>query len=286
MKNATELKLVKAIKSDYLFASDFYEIKNWAFDFTVEKKVSEGYNDCFCIVFVKHGNFLLDLSSRSYDMHTGHIIVEKSDYEYRMRPAAGCCSIFNFSASFYEQFIHDCDLKRLFFFSNANLLSLLLVSSPDVDYLHHQIMKGVTTAGKLEMDSLVLGLVQQITSSITDRILDKELPASIRKNHISTIEKAKEYMNENFIDDISLKEVAEHCHTSPFHFCRTFKMFTSFSPHQYLLNIRLAHAERLLRSSTLPVADICFSSGFNSIEHFATTFKQKNKVTPTQFRKE
>jgi len=285
MKNPTELKLAESINSNYLFASDFYEIKNWSFDFTQEKKISQGYNDCFCIVFVKRGNFLIDLSARSYDMHTGHLIVEKADYEYRMRPAAGACSIFNFSKPFYEQFIHDYDLEKSFFFSNPNLLSLLLVSSPEIDYLHHQILKSVV-AGKLEMDSLVLALVQQIAGCITEKSFEGELPASLRKNHFSTIEKAKEYMNDNFAEDISLRELADYCHTSAFHFCRTFKKFTSYSPHQYLLNVRLKHAELLLRNTSFPVADVCFSAGFNSIEHFSTMFKQKHKMSPSQFRRE
>lgn len=286
MKNPTEIKLIDSIESQYLFSSDFYEIKNWAFDFKGQKKINEGYNDCFCIVFVKNGNFLIDLSLKTYDMHIGHIIVEKSNYEYKLRPATGECSIFNFTNIFYDQFTHDYDLKKSFFFSNSNILSLLLNSSPEIDYLHHQVMKKVSDAGKLEMDSLVLALVQQITGCITDKTFDFELPTSAKKNHISTIEKAKEYLNENFFEDISLRDLASHCCTSPFHFCRTFKQFTSYSPHQYLLNIRLKHAEMLLRNTSRPIADVCFCSGFNSIEHFATMFKQKYKLSPSQYRKE
>lgn len=286
MKNPTELKLIDSIDSHYLFASDFYEIKDWAFDFKDEEKVNEGYNDCFCIVFVKKGNFVIDLSGKSHDMHTGHIIIEKADYEYKLRPATGACTIFNFTKSFYHQLINDYQLGNSFFFSNSNLLSLLLKSSPEIDYLHHQILKNIMGAGKLEIDSLVLSLVQQITGCFTDKMFCHELPASLRRNHIPTIERAKAYINEKFVDDISLQELSDHCHTSSFHFCRTFKKFTSYTPHQYLLNIRLKHAEVLLRNTELPVADICFSSGFNSLEHFATAFKQRHKVSPTQYRRQ
>jgi AraC family transcriptional regulator len=286
VKNPTEIKLFESISSDYLFTSDFYEIKNWSFDFKKEGKLSTGFNDCFCIVFIRNGNLHIDLASREYDMHIGHVVIEKANYEYRLRPTIGECSIFNFTPSFYEQLVHDYDLKKSFFFSKPNILSLLLNSSPEIDYLHHQIMKGVSESGKLEIDSLVLALVQQITGCITDKAFDGELPSSLKRNHIGTIEKAKAYMHEKFADDISLRDLADHCHVSPFHFCRIFKKFTAYSPHQYLMNIRLKHAEMLLRNTMQPITDICFTSGFNSLEHFATMFKQKYRLNPTQYRKE
>lgn len=283
-KNATELALIDKIQSSYLFKSDFYEIKNWSFDFRGQKQVNEGYNDCFCIVLVKNGTFNLEMASRSYSMHTGHIIVEKADYEYKMRPATGEFSIFNFTPVFYQQMLEDFNLRRSFFFSNASILSVLLNSSPEVDYLHHQIMKNTSAVGKLEMDILVLSLVQQITGCISDKVFDDELPRLLRKNHISTIEKAKQYMNDKFMEDISLRELASHCCVSPFHFSRIFKKFTSYSPHQYLLNLRLKHSEMLLRNTNSSVTEICFSSGFNSIDHFSAMFRQKFFLSPTQLR--
>lgn len=286
MKNSTEIALVEKIRSDYLFSSDFYEIKNWAFDFSGERKLNKGYNDCFCIVLVRNGSFHIDLASRSFNMHTGHIIVEKADYEYQMRPTTGECSIFNFTSAFYEQMLADYNLQKSFFFSNSNILSLLLNSSPEIDYLHHQIMSDASNVGKLEMDTLVLNLVQQIVGCISDRVLESELPQLLRKNHTGTIERAKDYMNKKFTEDISLRELAAYCYVSPFHFSRIFKKFTTYSPHQYLLNLRLKHAEMLLRNTEMPVADICFTSGFNSNDHFATIFRQKFSKSPSQFRKQ
>jgi len=285
MKNSTEIAFGEKIRSDYLFSSDFYEIKNWAFDFSGEHKLTKGYNDCFCIVLVRNGSFHIDLASRSFNMHTGHIIVEKADYEYQMRPTTGECSIFNFTTAFYEQMLADCNLQKSFYFSNSNILSLLLNSSPEIDYLHHQIMSDASTVGKLEMDTLVLSLVQQITGCISNNVLEVELPHLLRKNHIGTIERARDYMNKRFMEDISLRELATHCYVSPFHFSRIFKRFTSYSPHQYLLNVRLKHAEMLLRNTDMAVSDICFTSGFNSHDHFAAIFRQKFSQSPSQMRK-
>lgn len=135
------------------------------------------------------------------------------------------------------------------------------------------------------MDNLVLELLKHIVASITNSLLEDEPNELMKKFHLATVERAKEYIHEHFATDISLYEIANYSHVSPFHFSRIFKKFTSFSPHQYLQNIRLKHGEMLLKNSMLPIAEISISSGFNSADYFATAFKQKYKMAPTQYRK-
>lgn len=279
--------MIKAEKliSSSLFISDFYQIKNWNYDFAGDIKSNKGYNDCLCVVFVKKGNFLFDLSSNSYDMHSGHIIIDKANYEYKLRPSVGECSIFNFTEEFYLQLIDDLNLKNTFFFSNENILSLLLQSNPETEYLHYKIVKGAGHSGKLEMDNLVLEFVNIILTAVSNISIEDELNAWLNVNRLGTIEMAKEYINENFTSDISLKQIATYCCISPFHFSRIFRTFTSYTPHQYLQNIRLKHAEMLLKNTSKPICDISFEAGFNSIEYFATAFKQKYKLNPSKYRK-
>ena len=284
IKPVTDSIKVQRVISGVLYTSDFYELKNWEYDFKNDPKASNGYNDCLCVVYVKRGDFLFDLSKDSYDSHSGHIIIDKPNYEYRLRPSAGECSIFNFTSDFYYQLLQDCNLNNSLFFSNENILSLMLKAVPEADYLHHQVMKKVGHAGKLEMDNLVLEFLRQIIATLTNEIPEEGLNASMKTYHLRTVEHAKEYINENFSRDISLCELASHCCVSPFHFSRIFKKFTAYTPHQYLLNIRLKHGEMLLKNSAALVSDISFLSGFNSVEYFATAFKSRYLMSPSQFR--
>ena len=138
--------------------------------------------------------------------------------------------------------------------------------------------------GKLEMDNMVLEFMNMIVSAISNISIEDELNASLNMNRLATVEMAKEYLNENFITDISLQEISTHCCVSPFHFSRIFKKFTSYTPHQYLQNIRLKHGEMLLKNTNKPVSEISFAAGFNSTEYFASAFRQKYKVNPSQYR--
>ena len=269
------------VNSGILYASDFCELKSWDYDFKKDRSNSKGFNDCLCIVYVRKGNFLFDLSNRSYDTHTGHIIIDKPNYEYQLRPSAGELTIFNFTNEFYSQFVEDCNLKHAFFFSNVDILSLMIKATAEIDYLYFQIINKISHAGKLEIDNLVLEFVQAIVSRLTNGFPEMAVG---KERHLRPVELAKEYVNRNFANDISLYELSDYCCVSPFHFTRVFKKFTSYTPHQYLQSIRLKHAETLLKNSNLSVYEIAMGSGFNSIEYFATAFKQRYSKSPGQWR--
>lgn len=282
----TSILEVENIITDYIFESDFYQIKNWAFDFKDDKKSNKGYNDCLCVVLVKKGNYLFDLHKDSFNTHLGHIIIEKPNYQYSLRPCAGECSIFNFTGEFYQQYVETLSLKYSLFFSNKNISSLMLNATPQAEYLHYQILRKVNGACKLEMDNLVIEFLNDIVASITNKPLEDEMNGSVKANHLTIIEKAKEFINEQFSNDITLYEISRYSCVSPFHFSRVFKKFTSLSPYQYLMNIRLKHAEIMLKTSLISIAEISISSGFNTAENFATAFKRKYKLNPTQYRLE
>lgn len=270
----------------HLYQSDFYQIKHWAFDWTGIAPPPDGYNDSFCFVFVHEGRLAIDLATQPYDLHTGHVIVEKANYVYRLRPATGACSIINFTADFYQQLVDECGLRHSFFFGNPNLLTLGMRTTPALDYLHHQLWHTEAPKNRLERDQLVLNLVQEIIGRMENHDRNDPLSPAYKRFHLTTIEQAKAYMNREFNRDLSLMDLATHCCVSPFHLGRIFKATTGYTPYQYLLSLRLAHAGRLLRDTGLPVMDIGFASGFNSLEHFATAFRHQYRVSPSQYRQQ
>ena len=274
------------IQTQYLFDADFYQFKHWCFNLEDTDVSHNGYNDCFCLVFVSQGRFAAELATQAYDLHTGHVLVEKANYEYRLRPTTGACSILNFSADFYEELRDEYGLRQSFFFGNPNLLTLSLKTSPAIDYLHYQLWQNGRQMDRLERDQFVLDLVRQVLERMANSSLTEPVSTAYKQFHLTTIEQAKAYLNREFNRDLSLLDLAGHCCVSPFHLARLFKACTSYAPYQYLLTIRLTHAERLLRDTVLSVMDVGFASGFNSVEHFATAFRQRHKQSPSQYRRQ
>ena len=63
------------------------------------------------------------------------------------------------------------------------------------------------------------------------------------------------------------------------------KSYTGFTPTNYLINLRIAEAIKLLRKDDLNLTDIALDTGFCSSQHFSTTFKKLTGYTPSEFRK-
>jgi AraC family transcriptional regulator len=272
-----------------LYQSDFYRILDFKCRCNDCNTSKPEYAATFCISFIRKGNFLFNVFRNSFDSHTGRILVTKPGFEHTVthtHTVPDECSIFDFKKEFYEELTSRYSKGSINFFRNNDLHSTLLISSIETEYLHHRIisrcLQKKTT--RLETDSLIMELVHQVIRTITGVNTIERVKDTLKKNHLGTIEKAKDYLTNNFTEDISLKEIAGHCYVSPFHFSRIFKTFTSYSPHQYLLNLRLKHAELLLKTTVLPVTDVCFSSGFNSLEYFSAAFSQKYKLAPSRFR--
>ncbi len=96
--------------------------------------------------------------------------------------------------------------------------------------------------------------------------------------------KVQDYLRENFRQKVSVAELAAICDLSPEHFLQAFTRTFGFPPHQYLINLRLAAAERLLGESDLSIAAVAYASGFSSQSHLTTTMRKYKNLTPAQLR--
>jgi len=98
------------------------------------------------------------------------------------------------------------------------------------------------------------------------------------------IEKAFEYMNNNYDKSISLGEVAKLVNMTEVSFSRFIKKRTGNTFIDSLNEIRLGHASRMLIDTTHSVAEISYNCGFNNISNFNRIFKKKKTCTPKEFR--
>jgi len=98
------------------------------------------------------------------------------------------------------------------------------------------------------------------------------------------IEKAFEYMNNNYDKSISLGEVAKLVSMTDVSFSRFIKKRTGNTFIDSLNEIRLGHASRMLIDTTHSIAEISYNCGFNNISNFNRIFKKKKTCTPKEFR--
>ncbi|QRR03918.1 AraC family transcriptional regulator [Dyadobacter sandarakinus] len=95
-----------------------------------------------------------------------------------------------------------------------------------------------------------------------------------------------QYSIHNFQKKISIEEISEVANISPHSFCRYFKSRSRKTYSQFLLELRVGHACRLLAESRMPVGQICYESGFNNFANFNKYFKQHTGQSPLQYQKQ
>lgn len=126
-------------------------------------------------------------------------------------------------------------------------------------------------------------LSKYLTDILTEFMLYTPANAHAR-SYTAIAEEIITYINEHFKEDISVADLAARAGLSQYHFIRTFKKETGFTPHEYLVNTRIATARYLLKNTQLSVKDICFSTGFSCESVFCGTFKRHQGMTPAQYR--
>ena len=96
--------------------------------------------------------------------------------------------------------------------------------------------------------------------------------------------KVKNYISKYFMDEIRLGTLADIAGMSPSAFSRFFKLHTGRNLTDYIIDIRLGSASRLLVDTSQSVAEISFKCGFNNLSNFNRIFKKKKGCSPTEFR--
>lgn len=92
------------------------------------------------------------------------------------------------------------------------------------------------------------------------------------------------YIRQNYREAITLEEIASIANMSPTGFCRFFKTYAKKTFSQYLTEVRIENACRLLRDREYGIADCCYDSGFNNISNFNRHFKKITGMSPSEYR--
>ena len=99
------------------------------------------------------------------------------------------------------------------------------------------------------------------------------------------VERAKDYIASSYSYPITVEDVADYTGISRSYLFRAFQMYQKQSPKEYLTEFRIRQACHLLRETSLSVASIAYSVGFEDNLYFSKAFKKKMQISPSQYRK-
>ena len=173
---------------------------------------------------------------------------------------------------------HECrTIGRILLLNNCPVLSEVkeagqVFHNIQGEFVNQEI--GYATRINQLIDELLILTARQLTRQNNSR---RDFP--------QTFLKLEQSLRENLSHQWTVEEMAALVGLGITAFSEKVKNYTGFSPLNYLINIRISEAIKLLKRQDVHVTDIALDVGFYSSQHFATTFKKLTGYTPSEFRK-
>ena len=125
--------------------------------------------------------------------------------------------------------------------------------------------------------------LQALTEQLLILVL-RQLPPSHTPVSSAPVNRALGYVHAHFHEPISVGDAAAFVGYTPNHFNFCFRSQIGIPFGEYLRNMRLTYGENLLKASKMPVTEVAFESGFNSLSHFSRSFREKHGCSPMEYR--
>ena len=121
---------------------------------------------------------------------------------------------------------------------------------------------------------------------IKERLNQHEDDSKIRFNDANSyiIKKAIIYMYNNYVQKLSLLDVADHCYISSWHLSKLLNQYTGKGFFEIVNRIRIDKAKELLKGSTAKIQEISDMVGFQDVTHFSRIFKNYEGISPKDYR--
>lgn len=165
--------------------------------------------------------------------------------------------------------------------------------------IHRCVVKLLKVINEMEIDESEITTLKSITSWHDLNISPEELKRlftqftkesalllnKYRKEQISGgIQKIKTYIEQHYHENISLKSIANTFYLNPVYLGQLFKKAYGVYFNEYLLELRVNEAKRLLRQTDKKVYEITDEVGFRNADYFVTQFAKVEQMTPTEYR--
>lgn len=148
------------------------------------------------------------------------------------------------------------------------------------------LMMQMPDASGLQRLSLLFAIFDLLANTKEYQLLASPVFINSTTHHISgRFNNITEYIMRNFDNNISLNEVAAVANMATTTFCNFFKEHYRVTFMEYVTEIRIGHACKLLSDSTKNIVEAAYESGFNNLANFNRQFKKLKNMTPTEYRK-
>lgn len=227
-------------------------------------------------IFDREGKFVID----GEDFHTkrGSLILVPKGTELSFEPVNG---------EYFKRFV--CHFTADFI--NSNLFDFLKVPYMIQCTDEREIMFIKMLFEKLQKNNSINDIpaafrMQATLMKILSCFVDHSNKTStIKMNAEKSLRPVLLYIEKNYKNDISIKELADYVHLHPNYFIKAFKKQFGVPPIQYINKLRLTKAKSALANTSSTIQEIAIECGFNGQSQFSKAFRQMFDISPSAYRK-
>lgn len=270
-----------------------YFIKN---DYKIEinniSDIGAHTHDFIEFVYMLRGKCVHTIDGNKYPIKSGDLLIinYSQTHSFNGDPSAKFCNIL-IKPSFIDKSLKECNNLFLLFDTphysefknfvnnNCNFIKFSPEEKNCFEYMLLLLYK--------EQNDAVLGSTATIQSGIKfllTMIFKKMCESS--SEEFDDFKSILEYIEKNYYQNISAKELSKMCHYNPSYFSRMFKKYTGITFSEYLKKIRITNACRLIKESNLNISNIYDKVGYTNKTNFYNHFRHTTGKSPLQYKKE
>ena len=192
-------------------------------------------------------------------------------------------SLFFSKNSYGEDFFNLPEFESFQKFFNEVGLGLEVLSNKKSIFLLLYKIKNLSKYNQFTSFLEILRLISNAKKQTLSSLINLKKYAGNEGKRMSDI---FQYTMNNYHNEITLAQVSDIANMTPNAFCRYFKQRTNKTFVNFLIDIRIGNACKLLtKNNDLNITEISYKSGFNNLANFNRKFKSIKGVTPSQYRK-
>ncbi len=230
----------------------------------------------FQLIYITAGQGILEVGETSYTLRPGSAFILLPGMKHRYKPVfeTGWHEYWaGFQGEYFIKLMEKGVLSKERIFFEVGLYDFMIST-------FNQIIDEVKNQRPLFQLKACSGIISLLAEILT-RERRKDQPNSYQK----IVEKTKYLMETNIFSAVNLSDISEQIGVSTSKLNEIFKTYTSMTPYQYFIHIKILKAESLLEQKDVSVKEVAYSLGFEDQYYFSRLFKNKTGIAPSNWNK-
>lgn len=256
----------------------YYYVQETGYFKTTHPYFTERANlNSFLIIYTISGKGLLKYENAAYSLTEGSCMfincmnphsyeaVREGEWEFLWLHFNG-----NNALGYYEEYVKE----------NFTILEI------QDKFLVESTIRRIISVNQQKLPSAEILTSNLIVNLLTEILIQKNSHNAVSILVPDHVKETMKYIDKNFTENLSLEKLAAKVNISKFYLAKEFKYHTGITVNEYLISSRLSYAKELLKYSDYTINEITYITGMNHVSHFIHLFKDRENMTPLQFRKE